>query len=263
MRCPPGARVYVMDDSIPCAIPGQPGISGSRTHGLTLGFFSDGRLQSQTFYENGICRWAIGYHITGGREAVGFWSGVVLPRRRRPVGARGGHGVLHPPYLSWHRRRAARRAEVRGALPGHPGAGPGQPDGSAGAPEEVVSRRLTVAPGVRGENTTSSPRPSWQPLASEGRGSVSETSPCFTWVTENGMRVSAHVVMAPPHRALDRDPEAREPKKPSRRAQQAANLHGEFCLRGVFQTRAPPGRGNLPFRTRDGCCKLTPPRNVS
>ncbi len=76
MRCPPGAQVYVMEDSLSCAIPGQPGVSPSRTHGLTLGFFSDGRLRSQTFYENGICRWAIAYHATGGRETVGFWSGV-------------------------------------------------------------------------------------------------------------------------------------------------------------------------------------------
>jgi hypothetical protein len=73
MRCPPGARVYAFEDSIGCALP-RPGSSVPLRHGLQLWFHSNGRLRSQSYYEQSLSRWAIAYHLTGGRERVGWYA---------------------------------------------------------------------------------------------------------------------------------------------------------------------------------------------
>jgi hypothetical protein len=74
MRCPPEARVYADASSVSCAIPGEPGVSVSVPHGLTLRFGQDGRLTEQTLYDRGLVRWSISYHATGGRYRVGFFA---------------------------------------------------------------------------------------------------------------------------------------------------------------------------------------------
>jgi hypothetical protein len=73
MRATPPAQVYEHPDALSCAIPGQPGVSLSTPHGLTISFHSDGKLRSQNFYERGLCRWSISYHATGHRDAAGFY----------------------------------------------------------------------------------------------------------------------------------------------------------------------------------------------
>lgn len=73
MYCPAGAQVYNDRSSVSCAIPGQSGVSLSMPHGLTLNFGSDGRLQSQRFYDRGLLRWSIEYYMSGGRESEGFY----------------------------------------------------------------------------------------------------------------------------------------------------------------------------------------------
>lgn len=75
LRCPEGARVYVFEDSLGCAVPQGPGAIPMR-HGLQLNFYkSTGGLESQSFYENGCLRWSIHYHATGGRSSVGHYVG--------------------------------------------------------------------------------------------------------------------------------------------------------------------------------------------
>lgn len=76
MRCPAGARVYADDDSLSCAIPGVPGQSLSVADGLSLKFYSTGRLTTQSFFERGLVRWSIGYHAVGGRSEDAFYSDV-------------------------------------------------------------------------------------------------------------------------------------------------------------------------------------------
>lgn len=74
LRCPPGARVYTFETALSCALPGDPGRTLNAPHGLSLGFASTGRLSYQRFYDNGLSRWAIEYHPTGGRHEVGFYA---------------------------------------------------------------------------------------------------------------------------------------------------------------------------------------------
>lgn len=75
MRCPPGARVYALDDGLSCSIPGEPGVSRSVAHGLTVTFHATGRLRAQRFYERGMVRWSIEYHASSGaREKVSFYA---------------------------------------------------------------------------------------------------------------------------------------------------------------------------------------------
>lgn len=74
MRCPPGARVYAFESSLSCSIPGVPGQSLSIAHGLDLGFSSSGRLAHQRYYELGLCRWSIDYHLNGRRSQAGFYA---------------------------------------------------------------------------------------------------------------------------------------------------------------------------------------------
>lgn len=76
MRCPAGARVYVQDDGVSCAIPGVPGQSLSVANGLSLKFYSTGKLTTQSFFEHGLVRWSIGYHALGGRSEDAFYSDV-------------------------------------------------------------------------------------------------------------------------------------------------------------------------------------------
>lgn len=72
MRCPAGARVYYDEGSVGCGIPQTSG--PPFRHGLELGFHrSTGRLRYQRFYENRLLRWAVEYHVTGGRELVGLY----------------------------------------------------------------------------------------------------------------------------------------------------------------------------------------------
>ncbi len=89
VRCPAGARVYVTETSVGCAIPND--IGGAPIwHGLTLSFYRSKRLQSQRFYENGRLRWSVEYHPTGGRASVGFFVDRELKVHRE-------HG-LHTSY---------------------------------------------------------------------------------------------------------------------------------------------------------------------
>lgn len=74
MRAWPGVKVYFDTDSVGCAIPQGPGQVPIR-HGLELGFYSStGRLQHQRFYEQGLLRWSVDYHVTGGRSLAGFYA---------------------------------------------------------------------------------------------------------------------------------------------------------------------------------------------
>lgn len=74
LRCPPGARVYVLDNGFSCAIAGQAGVRLSAPHGLSIGFHPTGRLASQRFYEHGLCRWSVEHHPNGARSQVGFYA---------------------------------------------------------------------------------------------------------------------------------------------------------------------------------------------
>lgn len=70
----PGVKVYFDTDTVGCAIPQGPGSVPIR-HGLELRFYtSTGRLESQRFYEQGLLRWAVEYHATGGRALVAFYA---------------------------------------------------------------------------------------------------------------------------------------------------------------------------------------------
>ncbi|MCC6556716.1 MAG: hypothetical protein IT372_27460 [Polyangiaceae bacterium] len=73
VRCPPGARVYEDELSVGCAVPRGIGTIPMR-HGLSLGFYRSGKLRSQWYYEQGLMRWAIGYHASGGREGFGLYA---------------------------------------------------------------------------------------------------------------------------------------------------------------------------------------------
>ncbi|MCC6899197.1 MAG: hypothetical protein IT377_09495 [Polyangiaceae bacterium] len=74
MRPAPGVRVYFDEDSVGCAIPHGPGSVPIR-EGLGLTFHrSTGRLESQRFYQQGLLRWSVDYHATGGRALVGFYA---------------------------------------------------------------------------------------------------------------------------------------------------------------------------------------------
>jgi len=74
MRPAPGVKVYFEDDSVGCAIPQGVGQIPIR-QGLDLGFHSStGRLAHQRFYEHGLLRWCVDYHLTGGRALVAFYA---------------------------------------------------------------------------------------------------------------------------------------------------------------------------------------------
>ena len=73
MRCPAGAEVSSQDDALICYGRGERAAIPPR-HGLSLTFYaSTGKLRSQGFYENGLLRWAVDYHPSGGRKSVGFY----------------------------------------------------------------------------------------------------------------------------------------------------------------------------------------------
>jgi len=74
MHPAPGVNVYSTEDCVGCAVPQGPGSVPIR-HGLELHFYlSTGRLESQRFYEMGLLRWAVEYHVTGGRSLVAFYA---------------------------------------------------------------------------------------------------------------------------------------------------------------------------------------------
>jgi hypothetical protein len=73
LRCPPGARVYAFEDSIGCGLP-RPGSSVPLRHGIQLWFYANGRLRSQSYYEQNLSRWTISYHLTGGRDRMGWYA---------------------------------------------------------------------------------------------------------------------------------------------------------------------------------------------
>jgi hypothetical protein len=74
MRAPPESRIYWSERWIGCAVPGMPGRSLGSAHGLSLHFRSTGRLADQCFYDRGLLRWCIAYHVLGGRESSGFYA---------------------------------------------------------------------------------------------------------------------------------------------------------------------------------------------
>lgn len=70
--CPEGAQIVEDDDELGCAILQGLGRPPLR-HGLSLRFYRAGTLQSQRLYVRGRLRWAINYHLTGGRASCGFY----------------------------------------------------------------------------------------------------------------------------------------------------------------------------------------------
>lgn len=73
LLCPAGAEIYAFDDSVGCAVPQGIGRIPIR-QGLTLSFYqSTGRLSAQRFYEQGLLRWDVDYHPSGGRAAIGVY----------------------------------------------------------------------------------------------------------------------------------------------------------------------------------------------
>lgn len=74
LRCPPGSQIYWLEESVGCAVPQGPGSVPIR-NGLGLQFTTaTRRLESQRYYENGLLRWSVDYHATGGRSQVGFYA---------------------------------------------------------------------------------------------------------------------------------------------------------------------------------------------
>lgn len=106
MRCQPPARVYEHEDALVCAIPSGLGNIPVR-NGLSVGFYSTGRLQWQRFYENGCLRWAIEWHPSGNRSSMGFYSDAE-PRQYREHGAQTGfapNGTIISQAVFWHGTR--------------------------------------------------------------------------------------------------------------------------------------------------------------
>jgi hypothetical protein len=76
MKCPAGAAVLEWDGGLSCMIAGVKGRSLGIRDGLSLGFAQSGKLQSQRFFDHGKLRWSIEYHLSSGRESVGFYAGT-------------------------------------------------------------------------------------------------------------------------------------------------------------------------------------------
>lgn len=74
LKCPAGAKVFADPHSVECRTPAPRG-SIPVPNGLALWFYkATGKLKGQRFYENGLLRWAIAYHHTGGRDTEGLYD---------------------------------------------------------------------------------------------------------------------------------------------------------------------------------------------
>ncbi|MCP3136832.1 toxin-antitoxin system YwqK family antitoxin [Pyxidicoccus xibeiensis] len=90
LKCPAGAKVFADAHALDCRIPGPRG-SIPMPHGLALWFYkSTGKLKGQRFYENGLLRWAIAYHHTGGRDTEGRYDDA-KPKQHREHGLHTGY----------------------------------------------------------------------------------------------------------------------------------------------------------------------------
>lgn len=75
LKCPAGAKVFAETHSLECRMPPPKRGMIPVPHGLALWFYkSTGKLKGQRFYENGLLRWAISYHHTGGRDSEGKYD---------------------------------------------------------------------------------------------------------------------------------------------------------------------------------------------
>jgi hypothetical protein len=75
LKCPAGAKVFADTHAVDCRRP--PATRGGipQPHGLALWFHkSTGKLKAQRYYENGLLRWDISYHITGARSSEGLYD---------------------------------------------------------------------------------------------------------------------------------------------------------------------------------------------
>jgi hypothetical protein len=75
LKCPAGATVFASDDAMECRLPPKSKGGIPPPHGLALWFYkSTGKLKGQRYYENGLLRWSISYHHTGGRDGEGMYD---------------------------------------------------------------------------------------------------------------------------------------------------------------------------------------------
>lgn len=91
LKCPAGAKVYSDENSVDCRTP--PAARGGipKPQGLALWFYkSTGKLKAQRFYENGLLRWDISYHLTGGRDSEGLYDDTE-PKQHRENGLHTGY----------------------------------------------------------------------------------------------------------------------------------------------------------------------------
>lgn len=86
LKCPAGAQVFAEKDSLECRLPPKQRGGIPPPHGLALWFYkSNGKLEGQRFYENGLLRWAIAYHTIGGRSSEGLYDDE-KPKQHRQSG---------------------------------------------------------------------------------------------------------------------------------------------------------------------------------
>lgn len=75
LKCPAGTKVFAEKHAVDCRKPPAERGGIPQPHGLALWFYkSTGKLKAQRYYENGLLRWDISYHLTGGRDAEGLYD---------------------------------------------------------------------------------------------------------------------------------------------------------------------------------------------
>lgn len=75
LKCPAGTRVFAEKHAMDCRKPPTSRGGIPQPHGLALWFYkSTGKLKAQRYYENGLLRWNISYHLTGGRASEGLYD---------------------------------------------------------------------------------------------------------------------------------------------------------------------------------------------
>lgn len=75
LKCPAGTRVFAEKHGVDCRRPPTSLGGIPQPHGLALWFYkSTGKLKAQRYYENGLLRWDISYHTTGGRSSEGLYD---------------------------------------------------------------------------------------------------------------------------------------------------------------------------------------------
>jgi hypothetical protein len=75
LKCPAGAKVFADETSAECRTPPAQRGGIPTPHGLALWFYkSTGKLKAQRFYEKGLLRWDVSYHLTGGRDSEALYD---------------------------------------------------------------------------------------------------------------------------------------------------------------------------------------------